>query len=209
MRVTGFIFRIIGIYLLMLAVHTGLLVWLTSGPIQEQFNQDAIGYARLTTPSVVAAYDTYHSSGYNKFLELIRNVMALRTDLNHLWIIDVEGRILFDSANPGDGSREPQARITEPEALLAVKGLDLNGRLMRDVQNRTYLDIIVPHIEEWGRHRLSVRYNIAYSSWGDSRTTLRQRFFIAALISCFLGVLLLVLFAGRSGRPETRIEARD
>jgi len=208
MRVTGFTFRIIGIYLLMLAVHTGLLVWLTSGPIQEQFNQDAIGYARLTTPSVVAAYDTYHSSGYNKLLELIRNVMTLRTDLNHLCIIDVEGRILFDSANPGDGSREPQARITEPEVLLAVKGLDLNGRLRRDVQNRTYLDIIVPHIEEWGRHRLSVRFNIAYSSWGDSRTTLRQRFLIAALISCFLGVLLLVLFAGRNGRPESTLEVR-
>jgi hypothetical protein len=207
-KFTGSTLRVIGIYLLMLAVNTGLLVWLTSGPIQERFNQDAIGYARLTTPSVAAAFDSYFNSGYNKFLELVRNAMSPRDDLNRLFVIDVEGRILFDSAHPGDGAPVVTERITDSELLLAVKALELHCRLVRAPDRSTYLDIIVPHIDEWGRHRISVRYQIAYTSWGDPLISLRQRFLIAALISFFLGVLLLVLFAGRNGRPESTPEAR-
>ena len=178
--------------LALIVVHDLVLVLLSAGLFREKFNQDAFGYARMSARPVAEAYERYYQSGYYKFRELIGDAMRMNPDLMRLSLIDVNGTVLFDSRELAEGKATRPAAAAPPDILDAVKGLTLTCRVAGDETGNSVLDIVVPYVEEWGRHRYSVRYQIRYRSWGDARSRLWLRLFLAGIISFVLGACAAV-----------------
>lgn len=183
----------VGIYLALLVMQHLLMVVLTGSAWQRRHSQDAFGFARMSARTVAEAYDSYYASGYYKFRELVGDVMRLNPDLRGLSLIDVEGRVLFDSGEFDRGKPPAPAVLDSPELLAAVKGLDLSCRMAKGEDGQSRLDIVVPYLEEWGRHRVSVRYLVAYRPWGEQWSEIWGRILLAGLISLLLGAAVIFL----------------
>jgi len=89
-----------------------LVVFLTSSLViidreskaaKETIIDTAQSFSSLSTPSVVNDYLFYYDSGFYKFTEIIDNLMKLNTNLVELQIVDVNGKILFDSTEIVEG----------------------------------------------------------------------------------------------------------
>ena len=187
----------VGIYLGLLLVHHLLILVFTGPALKQQFSQDAFSYARMSARTVAEAYDSYYASGYYKFREMVGDVMRMNPDVEGVSLIDVEGRVLFDSREFTEGKPAAPRTIDQADLLEAVKGLDITCRMARGPQGGSRLDIIVPYLEEWGRHRLSVRYLVRYRSWGEQRAALWTGLLLAGLVSLGLGAAAIAFASGR------------
>jgi signal transduction histidine kinase len=167
-------------------------------------------YAHLATGPLCVAYETYRESGQLKLIESVRELMQESSDLEAIRIVDVSGRVGFDSTlEPGVGSigaeGEPEPVVEGGEEYEAI------GRLEATIIPRgggTGFEIVVPHVEEWGRHRLSVIYEFSYAAL---RSRLLERVYstaaltgLAILVSLGLGVSM----AGRITGPLERLTER-
>ena len=84
--------------------------------LRERLETSASLFASLATGPIGAAYDAYFDSGYFKFRQVVRDLLALAPDVTRVEIVDVEGRVLFDSsridevAAPAASGRPPRPR---------------------------------------------------------------------------------------------------
>ena len=72
--------------------------------LRERLETSASLFASLATGPVCSAYDAYFDSGYFKFRQVVRDLLALAPDVTRVEIVDVEGRVLFDSGHIDDGA---------------------------------------------------------------------------------------------------------
>jgi hypothetical protein len=191
----------VGLYLGLLLLHNLLIAAFIWPSLKRQHSRDALAYARMSARTVAEAHQSYYASGYYKFRELVGEVMRMNPDLRGLSLIDVEGRVLFDSREFEQGKPERPGAAESPELLAAVKGLDLTCRMTKGGDGAGRLDIVVPYLEEWGRHRVSVRYLVDYRPWGDFWKGIWARILLAGLVSLVLGAGIIALAAGRMPRP--------
>jgi len=194
----------VAIYLVLLLVHNLLIAFLTMDIFKRRFSQDAFSYAKMSARSVAEAYENYYASGYYKFRELVGDVMRINPDLSRLYLINVEGTVLFDSQEFSDGKLSRPQALSDPDMLLAVKGLDITCKMVKGADGKNYLDIIVPYLEEWGRHRVSVRYLVRYRSWGEEQMSLWLRIVLAGVISLGLGAAAIVAASARIAAGRER-----
>jgi hypothetical protein len=187
----------VGLYLGLWLLQHLLMVAFTGPALRIRHSQDAFSFARMSARAVAEAYDSYYASGYYKFRELVGDVMQLNPDLKQVSLVDVEGRVLFDSREFAEGKPAVQAKIESPELLAAVKGLDIACRMAKGGDGRNRLDIVVPYLEEWGRHRVSVRFLIDYRPWGEQWREIWKRILLAGLASLSLGAGLIYLVCRR------------
>ncbi len=209
MKKIRLLYSCLALYLALVLVQHLLIIAFTYPALRHQQSQDAITYARMSARAVAEAYDRYYASGYYKFRELVGDVLRMNPHLRRLYLIDVEGRVLFDSREFESGVRAAPGRVESQEILAAVKGLDLACWLMKDEDGAARLDIVVPYLEEWGQHRVSVRYQIDYHPWSRPGFGLWRRLLIAGLLSLALGGLAIYVLVGRwaaGGQPGTEAE---
>ncbi len=169
-------------------------------------------FASLTAKPICVGYETYYASGFYKFQELIGYYLALNEDLVRVRIINVNGKILFDSAElqEGNGQREardPERWIEGADRLEAIKRLELTSLHARDARGREVLEVIAPYIEDWGRHRLSVSYAVSYDNLQPNINRLILTTVGLTVISMFVSVLLSVALSTRITRPLEQLTA--
>ncbi len=187
----------VSLYFVLLLLQHLLIVAFTGSAVRRQQSQDAFSYARMSARTVADAYDSYYASGYYKFREMVGDVMRMNPDIRGLSLIDVEGRVLFDSREFTEGKPPRPAVLDNPELLAAVKGLDLTCRMAKGEDGSARLDIVVPYLEEWGRHRVSVRYLMDYLTWGEQWKGIWSRILLAGLVSLVLGSGIILLACRR------------
>ncbi|VVB61861.1 Methanogenesis regulatory histidine kinase FilI [uncultured archaeon] len=126
---------------------------------------NAESISSLSVAHVIENYNLYYESGFYKFTEIIDNLMNLNQNLEEIQIVDVNGKILFDSTEIQDGKYDETIqgeRFLENATLMQRAG-DPKSSLILNDQTR-HIDIIQPFFEEWGRHDYSVRYIFSLSS---------------------------------------------
>jgi signal transduction histidine kinase len=130
--------------------------------LRERLETSASLFASLATGPLCSAYEAYFESGYFKFRQVVRDLLASAPDVTRVQIVDVEGRILFDSGHLDDGAHAagPLGRL-DPVQLEAARRLEPT-RLEGRNGHREGLEIVSPWVEDWGRHRLSVVYHVSY-----------------------------------------------
>ncbi len=127
--------------------------------IRMRLEGGARQFALLATPALGQSFDSYFQSGYFKFRQLVLDLLARSQDVTAVQICDVEGRVLFDSREVATPSVEPAAALTG-ERLEAVRRVEPT-EIRPAGPDRGPIEIVVPYIEDWGRHRLSIVYHVS------------------------------------------------
>jgi signal transduction histidine kinase len=152
-----------------LLVNAFVLIWLKYKEFEKDIDQRAFSFANLAVKPISDGYDTYYYSGYFKFRELMNKLISYEPDLIKILLVDVNGRILFDSDNlkrsdfiPRPG-REAE-RLKDEYYLNAIRKLEITNRHVPLSKDDKVLEIVSPHIEEWGRHKYSVIMRFSYDA---------------------------------------------
>ncbi len=175
-----------------------LVVFLTSSLViidreskaaKDSLIDTAASFSSLSTASIIENFVFYNESGFYKFTEVIDNVMKLNDNLITIQIVNVNGKILFDSVEIQTGKYNEQTngpRSLENATLIQRAG-DSDYSLFLNEKTRR-IDIIQPYFEDWGRHDYSVRYTFSLASL-DTMTNE-----MIVTISLYSGIFIIVSF---------------
>jgi signal transduction histidine kinase/DNA-binding response OmpR family regulator len=186
-----------------LALNAVYLVVTQRAEMRRQIETEARTFAQLTKAPICVGYDGFYRSGFFKFRELIRDAMTLNPDVERIQIIDVNGQVLFDSRDLDESlpPAAPERRVAEPARLEAVKKLEPTVLRGRDAAGEDTLEIVAPHLEDWGRHRLSVSYLVSYKNLRPGIVKLLTTTLALTLVSMLVSVGVAVVMARRITRP--------
>jgi signal transduction histidine kinase len=148
-------------FVVMQIANAAYLLQASRGAARQRLEAEARQFALVATPGVAQSYDNYFESGYFKFRQLVIDLLARSEDVTAVLVCDVEGHVRFDSRHleaPADAPGEPPA--IDSERLQAVRRVQ-PSELHPGVRGGPWLEIVVPYLEDWGRHRLSVIYHVS------------------------------------------------
>jgi signal transduction histidine kinase len=150
---------------------------------------NADSFSSLSIVYVIDNYNLYYESGFYKFSEVIDNLMNLNDDLKEIQIVDVNGKILFDSTEIQEGKYDERTngeRFLENAILIQRAGDPTSSFIINEKTRR--IDIIQPYFEEWGSHGYSIRYIFSLSSLD----TMTQEMILT--ISMYSGIFIVISF---------------
>jgi signal transduction histidine kinase/DNA-binding response OmpR family regulator len=160
-------------------------------------------FAQLSKAPICVGYEGLYHKDFEKFREVIRGAMLLNADVERIQVIDVDGRVRFDSTDLEESAPAAPAEqpVREQERLQAVKGLEPTVLPARDASGQAALEIIAPYVEDWGQHRLSVSYLVSYKNLRPSLAQLVQANAALTLASLVITLAVTVMLARRITRP--------
>ena len=150
---------------------------------------NADSFSSLSVVYVIDNYELYYDSGFYKFAEIVENLINLNNNLEEIQIVDVNGKILFDSTEIQDGKYDERTtgeRFLENTTLIQRAGDPTSSFIINEKTRR--IDIIQPYFEEWGSHGYSVRYIFSLSSLD----TMTQEMIMT--ISIYSGIFIVISF---------------
>ena len=188
-----------------LVANAVYLILTKRAELRKQTEDQALKFALLTRDRIGSSYETYDTQGF-KFRELMREMLGLNPDVERIQIIDVDGRIRFDSTEMGDsgshgGGDPPERRLVDPERLAAVKAVSDTTLRGKDAAGGDTLEIVTPYREEWGRHNLSVAYRVTFRNLEPAIARLVYLTVVLTLASIVVSVLVAVGLARRITKP--------
>jgi signal transduction histidine kinase/DNA-binding response OmpR family regulator len=204
-------FALSSVIAVVLTLNALYLILTKRAELRRQIERQAELFASLTAKPICVGYETYYASGFYKFQELIGYYSELNDDLVRLRIVNVSGRVLFDSAKLEDEGAEPgrgpESWIEGADRLEAVKRLELTSLRTSDPRGRELFEVIAPYIEDWGRHRLSVAYTVSYENLQPSINRLILATGGLTVASMLVSVLISVALSTRITRPLAELTA--
>ena len=150
---------------------------------------NADSFSSLSVVYVIENYELYYESGFYKFAEVMDNLMNLNNNLEEIQIVDVNGKILFDSREIQGGKYDERThgeRFLENMTLMQRAGDPISSLILNEKTRR--VDIIQPYFEEWGAHGYSVRFIFSLSSLD----TMTQEMIVT--ISMYSGIFIIISF---------------
>jgi signal transduction histidine kinase len=85
----------------LLVTTTGLFLVVNARQrLEDQLEEDARLFASLATRPICESYEVYFESGFYKFRQFVAELLEQTPDVVAIEVLDVEGRILFDSRRP-------------------------------------------------------------------------------------------------------------
>jgi signal transduction histidine kinase/DNA-binding response OmpR family regulator len=143
---------------------------------------------------------------FYKFRELVRNTLRLNTDVERILIVDTNGRVLFDSSeldelDPRRGATPPDRWIQEPSRVAAIQAVETKVLPALDFRGEPGFEIVAPYIEDFGRHPMSVLYQVSYKSLKPKIAQLAVTIGALTLLSILASVLVAAALASRITRP--------
>ncbi len=191
---------------LVLLIQAAALFVLGGGYLEEEIEGRALAYAELAADEVCDAYVTYFASGHSKFLELVAEVAGLNGDLHELAIYDIDMNELWRSPAAGGEAPGPPAPLGDAARLeRAVRGLDTEAWREGELRGDGRYLVVVPYVEEWGRHQYSVLFRFHYQGLQQALGELFRWVFLLGLFSLGLGLVFAVALSRRSLQPVERL----
>ncbi|PYQ14584.1 MAG: hypothetical protein DMF80_11985 [Acidobacteria bacterium] len=189
-----------------LVINAVYLILKKRSELRTDIAQETLTFAELTKDRLSTAWDAYHEKQYDKLRELVREKLRLNTDVERILIVDDNGRVLFDSSeldelDPRRQGPPPDRWIQEPARLSAIRGLETRVLPARDAQGERGFEIVAPNFEEWGKHRLSVLYEVSYKSLKPKIAGIIFATAALTLLSILASALVAAALASRITRP--------
>jgi signal transduction histidine kinase len=183
------ILPLIFILLVVFLASSLVIIERESNAAKDSLIINADSFSSLSVVYVIKNYDLYYESGFYKFAEVIDNLMNLNKNIEDIQIVDVNGKILFDSTEIQDGKYDERTygeRFLENATLMQRAGDPASSLILNEKTRR--VDIIQPYFEEWGAHGYSVRYIFSLSSLD----TMTQEMIVT--ISMYSGIFIVISF---------------
>ena len=204
---------IVSVIVVSLTLNGLYLIVRQRSEVRTKIEKEALNFAELTKAPICTAYNDFYESGFYKFSELIKDRMRRNPDVERIMIVNMNGEIVFDSDEMEDALSPqpvpaPRRTIHEPERLEAVKRLEPTSLSTRGPNGEPGLEIIAPYLEEWGRHELSVIYQVTYSR--TLQPAIRRLILTTGgltLASVLAAVGVAIALARRITRPVAQLTA--
>ncbi|MBN1860598.1 MAG: HAMP domain-containing protein [Candidatus Thermoplasmatota archaeon] len=183
------IFPLLIILLVVFLSSSLLIIERESKAAKDSLITNAESFSSLSITYVISNYQFLTESGFYKFTEIIDDLMKLNNNLVGIQIVDVNGKILFDSIEIQEGKYDEAAlgaRYLENETLIQRVGEPFSSVFFNEKTRR--IDIIEPYFELYSAHAYSVRYIFSLANL-DAMT---QEMIIA--ISLYSGIFVIVSF---------------
>ena len=156
-------------------------------------------YASLSVNDYIKIYNNYKIGfGFYYLRENIDNLMKLNSEIKKIQILDVNGKILFDSVEIDEGEYNEQqygVRYLEDNFLIERAGNFTSSTVVNESGN--YIDIIQPYFDDWDRHDYSVRYFFSLSNLEKIRGEMYSTLFIYAGIFIVISFFLIFILFNR------------
>lgn len=150
-----------------------------------------MAFAKLSTKPLSEARDLYFDSGYFKFKEVFQDIKKLDPSIKKVQIIDVNGKILFDSDKIGDSSYKGSESDYIDHSLLE-KVISSEPEYIYNARNSSELtDIFYPYFSDWGSHPYTLRYFVSYDEIRDNILMIIKQTILLFIIS-FVFVTLAI-----------------
>jgi signal transduction histidine kinase/ActR/RegA family two-component response regulator len=195
---------------LVLLAQAAALYLIGSRYLVEEIENRARAYGELAAEPICDAYVTYFASGQSKFQQLVLDVANLNPDLDQLAIYDIDMNELWHSA--GHERREATPPEAAPPLTLdrhrlaqAVRGLETTAWREGERQGDGRFLLVVPYVEEWGRHQYSVLFSFHYGSLQHALARLFLWVFLIGLFSLLLGLFFAGMLSRQSLRPVEQL----
>jgi len=196
-----FVVAISALVAVVLAINALVQVLTDRRELRRQIESRAIGYAKLAVEPVCRAYETYYSSGFSKFEQILRELYALNLDLDRIQLFDTTGTLLFDSQELDlEGGAEPTPP-GQPPAVEQLRAMDPSSFRTRSGAGEDVWVVVEPLVEEWGRHRYAVVFTFDYDSLGLAVRGAAWNIFWLAAAALLLGVAAAVALSRQSLGP--------
>ena len=147
-------------------------------------------YASLSVSVYIKYFKDFDKGmGFFKFAEIIDDLMQLNNDLTKIQILDVNGKIFFNSNEIEDGRyNEDQygERFILDNETINRSSAFTRSTIINTTNNN--IDIIQPYFDEWDRHDYSIRYTFSLSNLDN----LKQEMYSTLLI--YAGVFIIISF---------------
>ena len=181
-----------------------ILVFLTSSLIiiDREYNsakssllESAESYSSLAAVAMINHYKQYYESGFYQFIQIVDDLMKLNKNVHQILLIDINGKILFDTNEIIEKTKYDESTFGERH----IENDDLMKRIIsssptnRIFENKQYMEIVYPYIDEWGRHDYSLRYFFSISSLDEMKEEMISTTFISSTI--FIIISFLLIFA--------------
>lgn len=181
-----------------------ILVFLTSSLIiiDREYNsakssllESAESYSSLAAVAMINHYKQYYESGFYQFIQIVDDLMKLNKNVHQIILIDINGKILFDTNEIIEKTKYDESTFGERH----IENDDLMKRIIsssptkRIFENKQYMEIVYPYIDEWGRHDYSLRYFFSISSLDEMKEEMISTTFISSTI--FIIISFLLIFA--------------
>jgi len=183
------ILPLIGILLAVFLTSSLVIIERESKAAKDSIINNAESFSSLSVVYVIENYDLYYGSGFYKFTEVMDNLMKLNDNLVEIQIVDVNGKILFDSTEILNGKYDVAAlgeRFLENATLIQRAGDPVSSVFLNEKTRR--IDMMEPYFEQWGSHGYSVRYIFSLSSLD----VMTQEMIVT--ISMYSGIFIVVSF---------------
>ena len=156
---------------------------------KETIVNTATSFSSLSVSYVMGNYVLYFDSGFYRFTEVIDELMKLNTNLIDVQVVDVNGKIFFDSSEIQAGKYDERTNgvRTLANATLIQRAGDPTASIVLNETTRR-IDIMQPFFEEGGGHEYSVRYVYSLSNLD----AMNQGMIVT--ISLYSGVFIIVSF---------------
>ncbi len=202
-----FIRAIIVLVALVLLANAGLMWLLARSYLKEEIEARGNAYGRLAVAALCEDYEAYYQSGYSKFRERLLGILDLNQDLVALRLYDTGGRLLFHSAVLADPLFEPTvgggAPVRDAALLAAIQSLTPRPGVVvpATTTDPAVYRVVVPYVEDWGRHRYSVAFDFSYRRLRHTTGFAALFILLLSAASLALGVFFARLLAAGSLEP--------
>jgi signal transduction histidine kinase/DNA-binding response OmpR family regulator len=197
-----------------LVVNAVYLILRKQSELRGDIERETRTFAELTKDLIATGWKEKESSAANetaekafyKFQLLVRNTLRLNTDVERLLVVDTNARVLFDSSELDEldykrGATLPDRWIAEPSRVAAIQGPAMRVLPSLDFRGEPGFEIVAPYIEDFGRHPLSVLYQVSYKSLEPKIAWLVVTTGGLTLLSIVASVLVAAALASRITRP--------
>jgi signal transduction histidine kinase len=145
-----------------LVTTTGLLLVVNARQrFETRLEEDARLFASLATRPICESYEIYFESGFYKFRQFVSELLEQGPDVSAIMVLDVEGRVLFDSRHP-EQKRLDEGHHDPVDSRRAAAARGLQPVVLHRPHDRDF-EVVQPFLEDWGRHHLSVSYRVSHA----------------------------------------------
>jgi len=173
--------------------------------LKSEIAASVSSFAGLTSPQIGQSFELYYASGYYKFRGLITGLLKINQHLESIQVIDMDGLVLFDSRYLDASATNGQRPKAEPQVAQRAKWMEASQSIIKLADGSEGPDIVVPYFDEWGRHRISVRYLANYKSLGQLVYATLEQVLLLTVFFVALGIVLAYLTARAITDPITRL----
>lgn len=180
------------ILFLIFAASTSFLIKRNIDAQTQDLISQARSFAQLSAKPIGSAYQLYYQSGYLKFQELTKKILALNPDIGKVQAVSATGEILFDSEELLPDKRQfPKSQIIDETVLKSVKANTISEIPPKTVNSKPN-QIIVPYFEDFGAHPFSIRYFISYEAISKNLINTVLTTLLLSLVFFAIAVFLII-----------------